>query len=175
MEREVRVDPVDVAIEMLKEELPGFSHLIDPSRMSVRIRGALPIASEVSMDAMMFPIPMLPEPMSPVSRAILDVLESDETRMIRLAQERVRQTKIIKRMVAPFVGHIVTNIREFGIDALNLEPTLKAREEAVREEAHRAGHAEGKEDGIREGRKAAFREIVEAANIDWSSLLGEDY
>ena len=171
MESEVRIDPVDVAIEMLKEELPGFSHLIDPSRMSVRIRGALPIASEVSMDAIMFPIPMLSDPMSPVSKAILDALESDATRMIRLAAERERQTTIIKRTITPFVEYIVTNIRQFGIEALNLEGCIRKREADAAFEAKRVAYRAGYNDGKRDGRKEMLKELLEAADLMPTDLL----
>lgn len=164
------IDPVDVAIEMLKEELPGFEHLFSKRIMAVQVTGNLRVAHQIDAETFYYPIPTVA---TYVDLGLAERQRQRETNLERL--ERLdREKKYIRHMIGPIVRHIVDTTRNLGIEALNLEPVLQAREEAVRREAHMAGKAEGFENGKRAGRREAFKELLEAADLDVAHFLGED-
>lgn len=164
------LDPVEVALEMLKEELPGFESLFSKRNMAVQVTGSLRVGSQTDAHIFYYPIPVM------VTYVDLDLAErrrQKETNLER-AERLDRERNYIRRMITPIVANIVESARTLGIEALNLEPVMKAREEQVRREAHMAGHSEGFENGKRAGRREAFKELLEAADLDVAHFLGED-
>ena len=155
----IDVNPVDVAIEMLTASLPGFESRFVDGRDAVGIRGALPIAAEVSRETIFYPIYRRPVFMSTDARALMDATESDEARAIRHA----RQREALREELAPIVGRIADEIRRRAIGAVGLEPVMLAREGRARADGRRQWYGEGRAAGIREGRIQAMREWQEAA------------
>jgi hypothetical protein len=153
----IDVNPVDVAIEMLTEALPGFESRFVSGRDAVGIRGALPIAAEISRDMVMYPIYQRPVYMSEEARSTMDLFESDEARAIRHA----RQRETLLEMLAPTVNQIVETIHRLGIEALGLEVVIAERERRAAERVLRDGYGAGRADGIREGRVQVLSEIEE--------------
>lgn len=153
------INPADVAVEMLTEALPGFEARFVNGRDAVGIRGALPIAAEVSAETIMYPIYRRPIFMDVGARALMDALETDEHRLIRHA----RQREAIREELAPVVRQIVERVQGFAIEAVNLMPVIAEREATARRQGHRQGFAEGRAEGVREGRIAAMEEWQEAA------------
>lgn len=153
----IDVSPTAVAIEMLTEALPGFESRFVDGRDAVGIRGALPIAAEVSAETIMYPIYRRPVYMSEEARATMDLVESDEARAIRHA----RQRETLLEMLAPVVNRIVEEIHRRGIEALGLEPVIAERERRAAERGRRDGYGAGRADGIREGRVQVLSEIEE--------------
>lgn len=151
------VNPADVAIEMLTEALPGFESRFVGSRDAVGIRGALPIAAEVSAETIMWPIYRRPVFMDVAARNLMDALETDEHRAIRHA----RQRETLLEELAPIINRIVESVQRLGIDALGLEPVIADRERRARESGRRDGYAEGRSAGIREGRVQVLAELEE--------------
>lgn len=164
------IDPVDVAIEMLREELPGFESIFSKRTMSVQVRGSLRVQSETDAETFYYPIPTMATYVD-LGRAERE--RANETDLER-AERYARERKFVRHMISPIVAHIVESARTLGIEALNLEPVMKAREEQVRREAHMAGKAEGFENGKRAGRREAFKELLEAADLDIAHFLGEE-
>lgn len=166
------LNPADVAIEMLTEALPGFESRFVNGRDAVGIRGALPIAAEVSAETIMFPIYRRPVFMDVGARALMDALETDEHRLIRHA----RQREAIREELAPVIGHIVEGVQRFAIDAVNLEPVIGERERRARESGRRQGYDDGRSAGIREGRVQVLAELEEVRErlIDIASEMKGD-
>lgn len=160
---DIRVDPVEIAVEMLREELPGFDTRIDGGVQKVRIRGALPIAMQMDKETIYYAVPY-PIDVNPsvIGKAIMDVLETDENRTIRLAAERAKERERVKRYVTPFVEHIVKSIREYGIEALNLEKYIEEREKRAGERGRQEGYTEGFKKGERAGRHKLMQELANA-------------
>lgn len=155
----IDVNPVDVAIEMLTAELPGFESRFVDGRDAVGIRGGLPIAAELSHEMVMYPIYRRPVFMSEDARRSMDAHETDEARAIRHA----RQREALREELAPIISRVTDEIRRRAIDAVGLEPVMRAREERARADGRRQGYGEGRAAGIREGRIEAMREWQEAA------------
>lgn len=153
------VNPVDVAIEMLTEALPGFATQFVDGRDSVGIRGALPIAAEVSREMVMYPIYRRPVYMDASARGLMDALESDEARAIRHA----RQREVLRHELASTIGHVVDEIRRLAIEATGLEAVIVERERVATERGRRDGYAAGRDAGRREGRAELLLEWQEAA------------
>lgn len=156
----IDVNPADVAIEMLTEALPGFESRFVDGRDAVGIRGALPIAVEVSRDLIMYPIYRRPVySRASSARAFMDALESDEARAARHA----RQREALHEELEPIIRPIIERIQRLAIDAVGLEPVIVERERVERERGMRAGYDAGREKGRREGRAELLREWQDAA------------
>lgn len=162
MSRSTDVDPVDVAVDMLREELPGFEALIDSARDQVAIRGGLPIKAGLSTEIIYHMVPR-PPVIDSVFRDFREVFapEDDRAREARHAEQR----KALALVVAPAVGRIVDEIRRFAIDAVGLEPVIAERELAARKRGREEGYREGRETGRREGRAELLLEWQEAAEM----------
>jgi len=154
------INPADVAIEMLTEALPGFASQLVDGRDSIGIRGALPIAADVSRDLIFYPLYRAPIYMSTDARAMFDAIETDEARKIRHA----RQREVLRHELGPTLQHVIDEIRRRAIDAVGLEPVIVERERVARERGMRAGYDAGREKGRREGRAELLREWQEAAD-----------
>jgi len=155
------LDPVEVAVELLSEALPGFRTKIKPHTGSVRMEGALPIAQEFNQDWLVWPIRgahSLREPQDPVSDALRDVVEMPHQRAQRFAKRRLR----VEEDISDQIRALVSRIQDFAIDAVSLQPEIDRRVAEAEKRAHEKGRAEGKEDGIREGRRLATEEFIEA-------------
>lgn len=157
----IDVSPTAVAIEMLTEALPGFESRFVDGRDAVGIRGALPIAAEVSAETIMYPIYRRPVFMDVAARDLMDSIETDEARAIRHA----RQRETLLEMLAPVVNRIVEEIHRRGIEALGLEPVIAERERRAAERGRRDGYDAGRTTGRREGRAELLLEWQEAATM----------
>ena len=153
----IAVSPIGVVIEMLTEALPGFESRFVDGRDAVGIRGALPIAAEVSAETITYPIYRWPVIMDIAARDLMDSIETDEARAIRHA----RQRETLLEMLAPVVNRIVEDIHRRGIEALGLEPVIAERERRAAERGRRDGYAAGRADGVRAGRVQVLSEIEE--------------
>ena len=153
----IDVNPVDVAIEMLTEALPGFESRFVEARDAVGIHGALPIAAEVSREMVMYPIYSRPAFIDVAARNTLARTESEAERRMRHA----RQREALEVELEPIVRPIVERVQRLAIDAVGLAPVIEEREHRAREAGRREGHAEGREAGMREGYAAGIRSIVE--------------
>lgn len=149
----IDVNPEDVAVDMLKAELPGFETMIVGARDALGIRGALPISTEVSRELILWPIMRSPHFVDVKARAFFDALETDDARAARHAQQR----EALKRELEPTIAHITERVRRFAIDAVGLEPVIAERERVAR----LRGEREGYEAGRRQGRADAMREWAE--------------
>lgn len=149
----IDVDPVTVAVDMLKAELPGFESKIVPARDALGIRGALPIAAEVSAELIMWPLYRSPAFVDVGARLLFDALETEEARAAR----HERQREALKLELEPTISHITERIRRMAIDAVGLEPVIVERERV----AKLRGEREGYEAGRRQGRADAMREWAE--------------
>lgn len=146
-----------IAAEMLKKRLPGFETKIDGGRYSVVIHGALPIASRVSAEAIIYPIydsRFSPEP-SGIARALRDATETDDMRAVREAKERAA----IELAIEPSIARIDDTIKRFGIEALGLEAWITEREARAREAGKREGFAAGHAAGMAQGRREILAEL----------------
>lgn len=156
--RPIDLDPADVAVDMLRAELPGFESKIVAARDAIGIRGALPIGAEVSRETVMYPV---------YSHVFVDVAARDalrfESDLDRLARHE-RQREALKRELAPIVERITTRIRELAIEATGLGPVITARVNEAREHGRRIGYEEGRavatDKARREGYDAGVRSIV---------------
>lgn len=154
------VNPVDVAIEMLTEALPGFESRFVDGRDAVGIRGALPISAEISHEMVMYPIYRRPVYMDATARGLMDALESDEACAIRHA----RQREVLREELAPVLAHVIDKIRGLAIEAVGLEPVIAERERHAAERGRRDGYDAGRTAGRREGRAELLLEWQEAAD-----------
>lgn len=148
----IDVDPEDVALEMLKAELPGFESRIVAASNAIGIRGALPIAMEASRDVIFWPIMRSPTFVDVKARSFFDALESDEARALRHA----RQREALKAELEPVIDHIAERIREYAIKAVGLEKVIAERERKARIDGQRVGHEIGRQAGYRDGRDDGF-------------------
>lgn len=139
------VDPVDVALDMLKAELPGFEAQMIAARDAIGIRGGLPIRAELSAETVLWPISR-----SPIFELALD----------DVAPAVVRDA--LKLELEPVIDRIVERIRRLAIDAVGLEKVIVERERRARIDGERVGHALGFAAGKREGRAEATRELANA-------------
>lgn len=153
----VDVDPSEVAVDMLKAELPGFESRIVPERDALAIRGALPIANEVSARVIFYPLMRSNVFVDRDARNLLDALESDLARRTR----HERQREALRHELAPVVEMIAKSVRDFGIEALGLKPIIEASVNAARIDGQRVGYTLGKNDGYRAGRDDGFAEGAE--------------
>lgn len=157
-----KLDPVDVAIDMLKRELPAFSTRFISGRDSIAISGALPIGVGMPANAVRYPLcgrpAHIPDTDSLWAKPVIPINETPADRSLRLAEER----KAIERDVAPNVEMIVEEIQRFAIDAVNLEPTI-ARRVA---EAERVGYNQGRIDGLAVGDAAGYDRGYAAGRSD---------
>lgn len=152
----IDVNPVDVAVDMLREALPGFATKIDPAIDSVVIHGALPIAAKASTEQIRF---LLYRPGYFEAPLVSKVSMADE------ALIRARQTEALKRELEPMVSAIVENIQRRAIEAVGLEAEIRRREERARIDGRRFGFIEGKIAGRREGRQEILAELAELAQV----------
>lgn len=153
------LDPVQVAVEMLKHFLPEFESRIKPETMSVRIEGALPIAMQVSQQVISYPVRMPFERETPVARALREVTEDPVARAARLTKHRL----YVETEVFRSVQMIVEELWGFAIKAVSLEPEIRRREDAAYERGKRAGLADGKAIGAREARAELLADAQEAS------------
>lgn len=152
-----------IAADMLKKALPGFASRIVPERDAIAIRGALPVAAEVTMNTIVYPVSRpwrfdaVPDR---VREALFDSISTDaqREREARLARERVEDE------IRPSVEQIVERVRRYAIDAVGLEEHIARREERARDLGKREGYDEGRRFGWRTGRAALLREIREASD-----------
>jgi hypothetical protein len=156
-----KLDPVDVAIDMLKLELPAFETRFISGRDSIAIAGALPIGAGMSAEFVRYPLGRERAAFMVGEydfKPAVPILESAGDRALRLAEER----KVIEREVAPGVEMIVEVMRRFSIDAVNLRPTIDREVTVARERGRTEGYAEGRASGYAEGRRKMLQEIMDA-------------
>lgn len=167
------IDPVDVAVEMLTAELPGFESRFVAVRDAVGIRGALPIGAELSREMVMYPIysarPIFP---SDLERMVGKAIEAGHATPAELAIADAKERERIKRELAPVIEHVTSRIRQLAIEAVGLEAVIREREHRAIEAGRREGDAIGYARGIREGRAAGIRSVVEAM-LTHSAEVGE--
>lgn len=164
------IDAVDIALEMLKDELPGFESRFSKDHMVVQVNGDLRIGMQVDSETIYYPIPQM--------ATYSDLGRSERQRQRETELERLerldRERKYVRHMLEPLIRHIVDQTRERGIEVLNLGPVIQAVADEAASTARREAYREGFNDGKRAGRREALKELIEAADIDWSQLLGED-
>lgn len=155
----IDVDPTDVAVEMLRAELPGFESRMMTARDAIGIRGALPIGASLPAETLFYPI---------MHRGgiFVDVdercrLAREETIVEREARH-AKQREALRRELAPVIEKITTEIRRLAIEAVGLEPVIREREHRAIEAGRRDGYAAGLEAGKREGRVELLAEISDA-------------
>ena len=155
------VNPEDVALEMLKAELPGFESRIVPERNAIGIRGALPISTEVSRELIMYPLMHSTIFVDRGSRNLLDALEPDTMRAARHAQQR----EALKLELEPTISHITERVRAHAIEAVGLEKVIREREERAAKVGRRDGYAAGHDAGVAEGRRQV--------TLEWATAMQE--
>lgn len=153
----IDVDPAEVAAEMIGRRLPGFESRVVAARDAVGIRGALPIAAEVSREMVMYPVYSRPAFVDVAARDRHARTESEAERRMRHA----RQREALEIELEPIVSPIVERVQRLAIDAVGLGPVIEEREHRAREAGRREGRAEGHAAGMREGYAAGIRSIVE--------------
>lgn len=148
----IDVNPVDVAVEMIRAALPGFESRVDPAIDAVVIHGALPITSQVSAQAIFYPL-MRPAYIDPAMRSAIALHATEAELEIMRAQQR----DALRLELAPIVERIVDTVRGYGIEALGLKGVIEDRERRARIDGRRLGFVEGKGEGRREGMAARIR------------------
>lgn len=168
------INPVDVAIEMLKAELPGFDSRFVAARDAVGIRGGLPIAAELSAETIMYPVYSMDWRFddAKMGRSITEAIDAGIATPAEIALVEAKERAKIKRELAPIVETIVRRIRNLAIEAVGLEAEIRQREARAIDAGRREGDLIGYGRGVREGRAAAMRDIV-GALLTHSAEVGE--
>lgn len=148
----IDVDPVDVALDMLKAELPGFESQMMPGRDAIGIRGGLPIRAELSAEVVYWPLMHSPIFVDVQARSTFDAIEPDDMRRARHG----RQREALREELAPVIERIAGSIRERAIAAVGLEKVIAERERKARIDGQRVGHEIGRQAGYRDGRDDGF-------------------
>lgn len=170
------LDPAKVAIDLLSDALPEFRSRMHPQTDSIRIDGALPIASHVSADPRYWVVRRrlaIDGKESTLARALREVTEDKMARVSRLTKGRLQ----IEDEVSGVVMEVVHQLQMFAIKAVSLESVIEERELRAFEKGKRAGYLDGKDAGAREARAELLADAQEArdriAQVQ-AILAGED-
>lgn len=134
------LDPVNVAVDMLKKALPGFETRIFDRMNAIEIRGALPIYGQVSQESILMPVG---------GRSPWDNRNLDRTAI---------ESLLFRDTIEP----IIERVQQEAIKAVNLQPRIDRMVEAAIRQAKIDARREGVEEGIRQGRIQVLRELEEA-------------